>query len=273
MVTSVNASSLAALLAQENALANRAAQSQGQSQSPAAPASDAAGAPAQDPAVIYAGLAAAPGLGGLLSVQASLNRAASISDVGLSAGQTIADLLSLARGKVAQAAAAPDDRTALDADYQQLLATIDQMAGSAAFQGVTMLNGAGSGDLSFKTDPAGEAGAGLTPLDLTTAGLGLAGSALTGSDADLAGLLGQVDAASASAAAQLARLGAQSQQVQTHLGAVGQLQSALAGAAPPDLDADGARLQALQAQQVLAGQRGGVVSQAPQALLSLFRPG
>jgi flagellin len=225
--------------------------------------------------VVYAGSAGAPSLSGLLAVQDSLNRAASISDVGLSAGQTITDLLSLVRAKAAaaQAATSPADKAALDADYQQLLQTIGKMAGSASFGGVTMLNGAASGDLSFKADPNSDLSVSLTPLDLTTAGLGLAGTSLTGSDADLASLLGQVDAASASASTQLARLGVQSQQIQTHLSVLGQLQSSLADATAPDLGAEGARLQALQVQQMLAGQDSGVVNQAPQALLSLFRAG
>jgi hypothetical protein len=52
---------------------------------------------------------------------------------------------------------------------------------------------------------------------------------------------------------------------------VGQLQSVLAGPGATDLDADGARLQALMVQQTLAARGSGVANQAPQALLALFR--
>jgi flagellin len=268
MVTSVNGSSLAALLAQENALANRTSSGSPSTNSDAAPGQT------QDPAVVYSGSAGGPSVSAILSVQDSLNRAASISDVGLSAGQTISDLLSLMRGKVvaAQNASSADEQAPIDADYQQLLQTMDQIAGSASFQGVTMLNGQSSGDLTFKADPNGDASVSLTPLDLTSAGLGLSGTSATGSSDDLAGLLDQVDAATTSVAAQLSQLGGQSNQIQAHLSVLNQLQSSLAGAPSSDLSADGARLQALQVQQMLAEQGSGVANQAPQALLSLFRP-
>lgn len=268
MVTSVNGNSLAALTARDNALAGRTSGLQNQG----VPADGATG---PDQAVVYAGSSEAPNLSAVLSVQDSLNRAAGVSDVGVSAGQTIADLLSLVREKVsaAQGAASPEDKSGLDADYQQLLQTIDQIASSASFQGVKMLDGSSSGDLQFKADVRGDTSIAFTPHDLTVGGpvLGLAGTDLLGTSDDIAGVLGQVDAASAAVGARVSQMTAQGDQIQGHLGVVGQLQSALSGQAPADLDADGARLQALQIQQALAGQGTGIVNQGPQALLSLFR--
>jgi flagellin len=101
--------------------------------------------------------------------------------------------------------------------------------------------------------------------------LSLAGSDLLGSSDDIASLLGQVDAASAGLTQHLSQMSARSEQIQGHLSVVGQLQSALSGGQTADLDADGARLQALQLQQALSGQGAGVANQAPQTLLSLFR--
>ncbi|HEV2531694.1 hypothetical protein [Phenylobacterium sp.] len=272
MVNSVSSSVLAALQAQEQALANRAADAQTTgTTSGAGPDTQTQAA---DPAVVYAG-ASAPSLSGILSVQDSLNRAASISDVGINAGQTISGLLSLVREKVAaaQGAAGPGQADTLNGDYQQLLQTIDHVAGSASFQGVKMLDGSSSADLQFQADPSGATTLGLTPQDFTTAGpvLGLANTDLLGSQDDLATLLGQVDSASSAITAQLSQMSAQSQQIQTHLGVVSQLSSALGGGATPDLNADTARLQALQIQQTLAGQSQAIANQAPQALLSLFR--
>lgn len=266
MVTSVNAGSLAALLAQENALANRSAQTNASTS--VGGSSDSS----QDPAVVYSGSQDAPNVSAILSVQDSLNRAASISDVGLSAGNTITDLLALMRDKVATAqTASPDQQSGLNADYQQLLKTVDQIANSASFQGVTMLNGQGSGDLTFNADPNSNATVSLSPLDLTSAGLGLSGTGIAGSSEDLASLLDQIDSATNAATSQLSQLGSQSAQIQAHLGVVSQLQSSLAGATSPDLNADTARLQALQVQQMLSDQGASVANQAPQALLSLFR--
>jgi len=267
MVTSVNANMLAALQAREAAQANRPAESQAGSQTQTA---DGAGA-ARDPAVVYTGAAGAPDLSAVLSVQDGLNKAASIADVGLSAGHTISGLLNLLREKTAQAQAGQGDPAALNADYQDLLATIDQLAHSAAFQGVHLLDGSSSADLTFKADPAGDSTLSLSPQDFTVGGpvLGLAGTDLSGSADDLASLLGQVNTASGTLSAQLAQLNGQAQQIQTHLGVVSQLANGLSG--QPDLDADTARLQALQIQQMLSGESQGIANQAPQALLSLFR--
>jgi len=155
MVNSVTSSVLAALQAQEQALANRAADAQ--TAGTAADTGPDSQTQAADPAVVYAG-ASAPALSGILSVQDSLNRAASISDVGISAGQTISGLLDLIREKVtaAQGATSSDQASTLNGDYQQLLQTIDQLAGSASFQGVTMLDGNSSSDLQFQADPSGD---------------------------------------------------------------------------------------------------------------------
>lgn len=266
MVTSVNGNALAALQARDNALASRTAGGQGSSPTDGATSS-------RDQSVVYAGATDPAGLGGVLSVQDSLNRAASIADVATSAGSTIADLLKLAREKaLAAQTASPDQKTALNGDYQQLLATIDQIANSASFQGVKPLDGSASGDLQFKTDASGQASISLTPQDFTTGGplISLAGTDLTGSSDDLAALLGQVDSASAAIDGQLSQLKSKADQIQTHLGVINQAQSALANGSGADLDADGARLQALQIQQALAGQ-GAVANQAPQTLLALFR--
>lgn len=268
MVASVNGNSLAALTARENAQNQRPASSQ----LPDRGQGDSGG---HGEAVVYAGSSGAPSLSAVLSVQDSLNRAAAISDVGLSAGRTISDLLKLARDKAAAAqGASPDGKSALNDEFQQLLQTINQIARSASFQGVKVIDGSASADLQFKTDVSGEGQQlTITPQDFTAGGptLGLAGADLLGSSDDLAAVLQRLDAAGGALDGGLADLGAQADQIQTHLGVIGQLQGALASRTSPDLDAEGARLQALQVQQALAGQGGGLANQAPQALLALFR--
>jgi flagellin len=180
MVTSVNNSSLTALLAQQSAQANRA-------QTGASGGSQAANADAAtDPAVIYAGTEGGPSASAILSLQNSLNSAASIADVSVGAGQTISDLISEIRGKVtaAQATDDPAQRASLDAEYQSLLQTIDKVAGSASFQGVNMVDGSSDTALQFSAGLSGDASVSLTPQNLTTGGplLSLANTGLTGSD-------------------------------------------------------------------------------------------
>ena len=278
MVTGVNPSLQAALLAQEAALLNRSADTTGgPGASGAAADAGQGGAAAQDPAVIYTGSSGAPALSAVRSVQDGLTRAASISDVGVNAGQTIASLLDQLKQKIAAAGASNDDqqKASLDNDYQKLLQTIDQVAKSAAFGGATMLDGSAGGDLAFRTDPNSDATLSLSPQDFTVGGpvIGLAGGSLLGSNADLASLLTQADTASSALNAQLAQMTHQSQQIQGHLGAISQLSTALGASTAPNLDADGARLLALQVQQAMQDVSQGqpMANQGPQALLSLFR--
>jgi flagellin len=267
MVTSVNSSSLAALLAQQSQQANR-------NQAGVTAGAQAANADTtQGPAVVYAGSDGAPSASAILSLLDGLNRAASISDVSLSAGQNISDLLGQvkATATAAQSTSDPTERAALDSQYQTLLQTIDKVAGSASFQGVNLLDGSASGDVQFSAGLNGDTSLSLTPQNLTTSAMGLAGTDLMGSSDDLASLLGQVDSASGTLSAQLSAMNAQGDQVQGQLGVVGQLQSSLAGGAGDNLSVETAKLQALSVQQMLSGEGYGVANQAPSALLSLFR--
>lgn len=267
MVTSVNSSTLAALLAQEQALANRSAPPDGGQTS-----TDSS--PGVDPAVVYAG-ATGPTLSAILGVSDSLNRAASISDVGISAGQTIQNLLGVLKEKAtaAHSAGSAADQQTLNADYQTVLQTIDQIANSASFQGVTMLNGGSGQDLTFKADLSGEATISLASRNFTAGGpvLGLAGTNLLGDTGEIQSVLDQVNAATNALAGQLTQMSAQSDQIQGHLGVLGQLQSALTAGGGATDGADAARLQALTIQQALTAENASVANQAPQALLSLFR--
>jgi len=123
---------------------------------------------------------------------------------------------------------------------------------------------------------AGEAGAGLlagddliVQLDSEAAGLRVEGldfsaglpSALSAAAVD------QTYAAWESA---LASWGAASRRLQTHASVLGAVTSATGGARD-DLDADGARLLALQVSQTLKGLDGSIVGARPSSVLSLFR--
>jgi flagellin len=168
----------------------------------------------------------------------------------------------------AQGSDDPNAQAGVSADYQQLVQTVDQIANSASFQGVGMLNGTQSGDLQFSAGLS-DGTLSLTPQNFTAQGLGLTGTDPSSSDDDFASLLTQVDAASSAVQAGLTEIGGQSDQIQSQLGVVSQLQSSLGSS--DSLDADGARLAALSVQQMLASSSSGLANQAPQALLSLFR--
>src|SRR6185312_1416039 len=88
---------------------------------------------------------------GLASVTQSLNRASSISDVALSAGQSVVDLLNQIKQDVLSAQDSQLDTTArasLNTDFTGLLQRITTTLQSASFDGANLLDGS-SGNLSF----------------------------------------------------------------------------------------------------------------------------
>ncbi|MGQ0532339.1 MAG: flagellin N-terminal helical domain-containing protein [Caulobacteraceae bacterium] len=127
------------------------------------------------------------------AVTDGIDRATSVIDVGLSAGEAIGDILKQLKEKAVAAQAndlSQDQRDALQADFTALRDQIDQIANAATFNGSNLVNGtnltAGSSAFSVLTsDISGTAGAydldGLTfgTLYSSTATLETANGALT----------------------------------------------------------------------------------------------
>jgi len=77
-------------------------------------------------------------IGALAAVRLSLERASSISQVSLTAGDTISDLLVQLKEKVVSAmdtSLDPNSRTALDSDFKAILNQITQVVTNASFDG------------------------------------------------------------------------------------------------------------------------------------------
>jgi flagellin len=111
------------------------------------------------------------------AVTDGIDRATSVIDVGLSAGQAIGDILKQLKEKAVAAQAndlSQDQRDALQADFNALRNQIDQIANAATFNGSNLVNGtnltAGSSAFSVLTS---DIGAG-TPHSLTGLTLGAA---------------------------------------------------------------------------------------------------
>jgi flagellin len=227
------------------------------------------------------------------AVKTSLNRATSIADVSLAAGQSISDLLIELRAK-ATAAADPSSseatRKAYNDEFQTLLKSLQSFADNATFDGANILNGmvdgvrpgtpAGLTPLDFLANTEGATitvnrqdfslqGLNLVQLDLVT----LAPNLLTQAAAEDS--LTRVEAALSRVSAGLAELGAQAKQIESHTKFVSKLMDALevgvGNLVDADLAKESARLQALQVQQQLGAQALGIANQAPQIILSLFR--
>jgi flagellin len=132
-------------------------------------------------------------LSSLGAVQDGIDRATSVIDVGLSAGEAIGDILKQLKEKAVAAQAndlSQDQRDALQADFGALRDQIDQIANAATFNGSNLVNGTnlpgGSAPFSVLTsDIGGTSGAyeleGLTfgTLYSSSATLETANGALT----------------------------------------------------------------------------------------------
>lgn len=218
----------------------------------------------------------------LSAVKTSLDRASSITDVALAAGQQVSDILTQIREKAAAAAddsATPASRAAFDGEYQALLQSISQLSASAKFDGVSMLNGTLASNLNVVGSADGEASISLTPQDLTVGGsaINLAGTALTGTTREATSVLAAVDRAIVNVGSALAELDAQSKQIEKHGALVSKLENVLdtgiGKLVDGDITKESARLQALQVRQQLGPQALSIANSQPELILQLFRGG
>lgn len=213
----------------------------------------------------------------LESVKTSLNRATSLADVALAAGQQISDILVELRQKATAAAdpsASVATRKAYDDEFQALLTSLGSFAANASFDGENILDGSSTTALDFLANADASETISMNRQDLTLAGLSLTGLDLT-DETNATAALTAVETALTDASARLAELGAQSKQIEKHTIFVTKLMDSLEVGVGNLIDADmareSARLQALQVQQQLGAQALSIANQAPQIILSLFK--
>jgi flagellin len=216
------------------------------------------------------------------AVKMSLDRATSISDVSLAAGETISDLLNQLKEKVVSAmdpSLDPASRTLLNNDYTSLLAQITKVADNAIFDGANILNGSLAADIQFLADADATSFVtlGLQDMSLGGAIITMAATSTIGTVTDATAVLAQLDASITNVNAALGALGAQAKQIENHNKFVAKLNDVLEAGIGNLVDADlakeSARLQALQVQQQLGAQALSIANSSPQVILSLFRNG
>ena len=219
-------------------------------------------------------------IGALGAVKMSLDRAASIAEVSMTAGESISDLLVQIREKVVAAGDPSLDtasRNALNADYKSLLKQLTQVTGAATFDGANTLNGSLTGGIRFLASADGASFITLSVKDMTLGGsiitLGAASSIGTVSAA--ASVLSDLTASLANVNSALGDLGAQAKQIEAHNLFVSKLtdvlETGVGNLVDADLAKESARLQALQVQQQLGAQALSIANQSPQVILSLFK--
>lgn len=212
------------------------------------------------------------------SVKTSLNRATSVADVALAAGQQISDILVEIRQKATAAAdpsASAATRKAFDDEFQSLLKSLESFANNASFDGENILDGSGAATLDFLANADASETISMNRQDLTLVGLALDGGLDLTDQANADAALTAVEAALTTANGRLAELGAQAKQIEKHTIFVSKLMDSLETGVGNLVDADmareSARLQALQVQQQLGAQALSIANQAPQIILSLFK--
>lgn len=216
----------------------------------------------------------------LSAVKQSLDRATSIADVALAAGESISDLLNQLKEKVVAAkdtSLKTQSRELLDADFKALLRAISSAVENATFDGGNILDGSLTNGLRFLANADATSFITLSSKDLSLSGsiisLGLADSLLTVTGATTA--LNKLDDSITTLNKALGDIGAQAKQIQAHSTFVSKLtdtlESGIGNLVDADLAKESARLQALQVQQQLGAQALSIANQAPQIILSLFQ--
>lgn len=221
-------------------------------------------------------------LGGLAAVKMGLDRAQSIGDTALTAGQTVSELLVQIKEKVVAAkdtSLNTTSRKALDTDFKALLRQITQVVRDAAFDGAKLLDNSLPGGIGFLADAEGSAVITLSNQDLRLGQTNITLSAnssiltLAGANANLSRLNASIEKVSLA----LADMGAQVKQLQSHNTFVSKLtdsvEAGVGNLVDADLAKESARLQALNVQQQLGAQALSIANQSPQIILSLFRGG
>ena len=218
-------------------------------------------------------------IGALGSVQSSLDRAVSIGDVAIAAGESISDLLIEMREK-ATAAMDPSidtfSRQAFDGDFKALLDQVNVILSNAEFDGANLLNGSLTNGIAFLADADATRSVTLDGQDLSVGGsiITIAATASLGT-ATLAGaVVSSIQASLDNVNQALADLGSDLKKLETHRTFVGKLKDSLTEGVGNLVDADmakeSARLQALQVKQQLGVQALSIANSEPQIILSLF---
>ena len=209
------------------------------------------------------------------AIREGLNRAKSMADVGLAAGESISDILTQMRDKAVAAmdtSISATSRTAYTNEFVSLRDQITSVVANAVFDGANLIGGGANRD--FLANTTGTQIVTLPTLNFTLAALGLSTVTLT-TAAISSTSRASVETALTNVNSALARLGVATKRVESHEIFVSKLQDAITGGIGSLVDADlaseSARLQSLQVKQQLGTQALSIANQAPQSILALFR--
>jgi|TARA_R110002073_G_scaffold23696_5_gene80714 flagellin len=236
---------------------------------------------AKDNAAIYAvaqGMRA--DISALGAVQTGLNRATTIGDVALAAGETISDLLIQMREK-AMAAMDPSldsySRQAYDSDFKALLDQVRVIIENAEFDGANLLDGSVTNGVEFLADADAARTVTLKSQNMSIGGaiVTIAATASLSTVTLATAVMATIQASLDNVNQSLANLGSDTKKLEAHSGFVSKLVDALTKGVGDLVDADlaveSAQLQALQVKQQLGVQALSIANSQPQIILNLFQ--
>ena len=213
------------------------------------------------------------------AVTDSLNRASSVLDVAVTAGQTVSDLLNQMKAKALEASdtsLSSSDRSAINSDFKSLVTQIKNSVANASFDGANMVQTGGT-TLYALSGPGGANKLTLSAQSLALGGLNLtvtAGAGFT-TATQASNLLTAINSSINNVNGAVAKLGTEANQVTTSLSFVSKLSdslnSGIGNLVDADVAAESATLQALQTKQQLGVQALSIANSSSGNLLSLFR--
>lgn len=237
----------------------------------------------KDNAAIYAVAQNMRGdISALGAVNQSLDRAATMGDVAMAAGEAISDLLVQMREKATAAMDASIDtfsRSAYDADFKSLMAQVQVILANAEFDGANLLNGTVTGGIAFLADADAARTVTLKTQDMSLSGaiITLTTTASLGTVTLATNVVTAVKASLDNVNQALANLGSDVKKLEAHSGFVKRLidslQEGVGNLVDADLAKESAMLQALQVKQQLGVQALSIANSQPNIILSLFQGG
>jgi flagellin len=219
--------------------------------------------------------------GSLNAVALSLSHAHSVSDIAIAGGEQVSKLLTTMRDTAAQAMSADlttSQRQALDSTFATQKQQLTEFIKSASFDDANLLDGSRLGGVTFIADAAATQVLTLAGRDFNMDGtvVTLASTQTIDTAVGAQQAYTMLTDSITNVGSQLTQMSGESKRVQAQIGFVSKLADALAGGVgrlvDTDLPAESALIQALQVRQQLSAHALGIVNDAPQALLSLFRP-
>ncbi|PCI43588.1 MAG: flagellin [Alphaproteobacteria bacterium] len=223
-------------------------------------------------------------LGGLNAVKSSLDQASSSLNVALAAAEAVSDLLIQLKEKAVAATdpgASSATQTALNDEFQNLVAQIDTVVNNAEFNGVNAVKNGGANIVALTGVPDGTLSIGnfsitITATDISAnTGLALSAAVVITSAGAASSALATITTAESTLNTFLSKLGAGAKRVDIQRAFTDKLSDAIeigiGNLVDADLARESANLQSLQVRQQLGLQALSIANQAPGSILSLFR--